>query len=285
MLAGFRARPRSERPGRGPPLHAAARLRNARGERRDDRGHRLLTEIVADAERVDARVEREHRRSSTPTVALTRLHLERVGHHDAVEAELPAQQALDDRLAQRRGRVAERRHADVRRHDRAHAGVDRGAERLEAGLDVAGDDGQLEVRVLLGRAVAGEVLRARGDAGALCVPRTNAATCRATSPGSEPNERTPITGFAGHVHVGDRREVPVHADRSELGRDRSRDGLGQRRRRRRRRAPRCRGTSCPSATSSRVTSPPSSSIASSTSSRSARSARRSDERPSAEGTL
>ena len=32
-----------------------------------------------------------------------------------------------------------------------------------------------------------------------------------------------------HVHVGDRREVPVHADRSELGRDRRRDGLGQRR--------------------------------------------------------
>ena len=45
-------------------------------------------------------------------------------------------------------------------------------------------------------AVAGEVLGAGGDARAL-QPATNAATCRATSCGSEPNERTPTIGLAG----------------------------------------------------------------------------------------
>ena len=58
-------------------------------------------------------------------------------------------------------------HADVRRHDRLDAGLDRRAERRQPVADVAGHDGQLEVRVLLGRAVAGEVLGAGGDSLAL----------------------------------------------------------------------------------------------------------------------
>ena len=61
-----------------------------------------------------------------------------------------------------------------------------------------------------------------------CVPRTNAATWRATSSGSAPKLRTPITGLCGiRVRVRDGREVQVHAGAHELARDRRGDLLGQ----------------------------------------------------------
>ena len=59
--------------------------------------HRLLAEIVADAERVDAGLERAHRRFLDADGRADRLHLERVGEHEPVEAELVAEQALHDR--------------------------------------------------------------------------------------------------------------------------------------------------------------------------------------------
>ena len=63
---------------------------------------------------------------------------------------------------------------------------------------------------------------------ARCVPRTNAATWRATSSGTEPKARIPITGLSGFVFTsatGARfRFTP---DGGELGRDRGGDRLGQ----------------------------------------------------------
>ena len=57
---------------------------------------------------------------------------------------------------------------------------------------------------------------------------TNAATCRATSSESAPNERMPITGFAGLTFTSATgREVEVDADRGQVGADRRRDLLGQ----------------------------------------------------------
>ena len=48
-----------------------------------------------------------------------------------------------------------------------------------------------------------------------CSPATKAATCRATSSGSAPKERTPITGLCGiRVHVRDGREVQVRRRRA-----------------------------------------------------------------------
>ena len=48
-----------------------------------------------------------------------------------------------------------------------------------------------------------------------CSPRTNATACRATSSGSAPNERSPITGLSGsELHVDDRAEHHVDADRT-----------------------------------------------------------------------
>ena len=79
---------------------------------RVDRGQRVLVQLGADAERVRAGRERLHRALLDADARREALHLERVGDHDAVEAELLAQQAEHDR-AHRRRPVVERRHADV----------------------------------------------------------------------------------------------------------------------------------------------------------------------------
>ena len=72
------------------------------------------------------------------------------------------------------------------------------------------DDRQCKMRVHGGVAVAGKCF-AHAATPALCRPRTNAATCRATSSPSAPNARIPITGFSGvRVDVGDGREVEIH---------------------------------------------------------------------------
>ena len=61
-----------------------------------------------------------------------------------------------------------------------------------------------------------------------CSPRTNAATCRATSAGSAPNERMPITGFCGFVLTSatGARSTSTPA-RRQVGAHRPRDLLGQ----------------------------------------------------------
>jgi hypothetical protein len=63
-----------------------------------------------------------------------RLHLERVGDHHAGEAELAAQQVVENLAAHRRGLVAERSDDDVRGHDRPCSSSDRGTERSEGDL-------------------------------------------------------------------------------------------------------------------------------------------------------
>ena len=76
--------------------------------------------------------------------------------------------------------------------------LDRGAERQQRGLLERLDDRQLVVRVLRGVAVAGEVLRAGGDARALeAADRRGDVARDELSVG--PNERMPITGFCGFV--------------------------------------------------------------------------------------
>lgn len=106
---------------------------------------------------------------------------------------------------------------------------------------------------------------------ALCRPVTNAAVCRATSSGSAPKDRTPMTGLCRleltSADGAQSRVTPHAASRlpssSATARVRSRSST----------APRAwlPGKEEPCRTSRRVTSPPSSSMATRTSSRSARS--------------
>ena len=115
----------------------------------------------------------------------------------------------------------------MRRHDRLHAGLDRRAERRQAGGDVTDHRRQLEVRVAVGRAVAREVLRAAGDP-----VRLQAADVRrdvASDEGSVGAERAHADHGVGgvDVDVGDGCEIEVDAGRRKLGRDRRGDALRQ----------------------------------------------------------
>ncbi len=133
--------------GAGDPIRrfTQALLRDPRDQSCPHAQHVVLAEVVADAERVDARLERTDGRLLDADGRADGLHLERVGEHEPVEPERLSEQTLHDASAEGRRCVVERGNAHMRRHDRLHAGRDRGAERLEPVLDVAGDRGQLEV--------------------------------------------------------------------------------------------------------------------------------------------
>jgi hypothetical protein len=116
----------------------------------------------------------------------------------------------------------------MRRHDRAGTGGDRRAERLECLAQVAADDRQLEVRVLRGVAVAGKMLRARGDSLTLKA-RHERRDLTSNERGLRAERANPDHGVGGiRVDVRDRCEVEVDPDRSQLAGDRGSDLLCQR---------------------------------------------------------
>ncbi len=138
--------------------------------------------------------------SSTPTVALTAFISSASASTSPSKPSSPRRRPCTIARAERRRRIVEGRHAHVRGHDRLHARSDRCAERLEPVLDVARDGRQLEMRVLLGRAVARKVLRARSDVTRLraadvgrdvaCDERRRPSRTRASrSPGSPARSR------------------------------------------------------------------------------------------------
>ena len=129
------------------------------------------------------------------------LHLERVGDDRAGESELVAQQPGELGAAERGRHVVDRRDDEVGRHDRARAGGDRRPERRAARPPAAprasprrrAGRGASRRRWRRGRESASRRRRRRPPGGR---SRTR-PTWRETSAGSEPNERTPITGLSG----------------------------------------------------------------------------------------
>ena len=89
------------------------------------------------------------------------------------------------------------------------------------------DDRQLQVRVRLGRAVPGEVLRARGHSLPLQAADERRHMARdelgVGAERADPDHRVRRVD----VDVGDRGEVEVDPDGGEVGADRGRDALGQ----------------------------------------------------------
>jgi hypothetical protein len=131
------------------------------------------------------------------------VHRHRVREDDSLEAQLLAQQAGEDRPAERRrpsfGRI-ERGQPDVRGHHGVDARGDRRPERHELhGVERArGVLDHREVEVGVGRrvAVAGEVLGGREHAALLDPAHVRGRHARHQL-GSSPNERMLITGFCG----------------------------------------------------------------------------------------
>ena len=116
----------------------------------------------------------------------------------------------------------------MRGHDRTDAGRDCRPERREPLIQVAADEGELQVRVLRGVAVPGEMFCARGDAPALQAGHEGGDVARDErglgAEGADPDHRV----VRVRVDVRDRREVEVDPDRGQLGAYRGCDLLRQR---------------------------------------------------------
>jgi hypothetical protein len=150
--------------------------------------------------------ERAHRGVARAESVDDRAHSQRVGDHQALEAELIAQQAGENRGRKRRRQFLgwrQRRHGDVSRHDGVHAGFDGGAERhqfqcVQAGA-VGGDLGQAQVGIHRGVAVARKMFGGGQDELRLseCAPSMKAFTCAATACGFSPKERMLMMGLSG----------------------------------------------------------------------------------------
>ncbi len=207
--------------GLGQPL-----LGHGRADRRENAFDLLGGQDRAETKRVCAGRERAHGRVIDFLGPAGALHLECVGHHDAVEAELGAQQLDHGRVPGRR-RLAEGAEADVRGHYDAHPSLDRSGERREGALaqDVEARLGrrQLQMRVGDRLAVAGKVLGAGRDADALQTLDEGRDLARHDLwVGAE---RAHADDRARRVdqHVGHRREVEVDPDRRQLAADRRAD--------------------------------------------------------------
>ena len=216
----------------GDPALVEPSLAHRGDDRRPDARDVPLVDVVPEAERVGAREQRLHGALLHPHGRAHRLHLERVGDDRAGEPELVAQQPGELGAAERCRHVVDRRDDEVGRHDRAGAGGDRRPERRELDLQQLlarrRDDGQSEVRVDVGRAVAGKVLRAGGDPTRL-------------EPGHERGDMAGDQRRVGaeradadhgvervDVDVGDRSEIQRDAGRAELVGEGAGDLLGER---------------------------------------------------------
>ena len=160
-------------------------------------------------------------------------HIQRVGDDETIEAEFIAEQAADNSRRERRRSATfglERRHGEVPGHDRACSGGKGRAKRrqfhrVEMGA-VARDGGQVEMRVDLSIAVAGEMF----GRGKRAVFFNAADVCF-------DERRNPLRIFAERAHVDDGvvgvavyvrdgRENPVHANGPRFGRGNASDRVG-----------------------------------------------------------
>ena len=172
--------------------------------------HRVEHRVVGDVELagcrhqqlVDAGLQRQHRDAVVAEVVAHALHGQRVGDDDAVVAQLAAQDVGDDRLRQGRRRRRTGRAAGttmcavmIVSMPRSMAARNGGASMLLPLRAGVVDDRHAVVAVGRRVAVTREVLRRGGHVGAPGSRRRWPTPASDTSVGSEPNDRTPMTGF------------------------------------------------------------------------------------------
>ena len=206
------------------------------------------------------------RPAAIPTVAADGAHLQRVGHDEPTEAQLRAEAGRSARgsasRAPRRPRERGRAPSSPRGHPprppRRNGGSARAESASRGRISAVGSSRcESASRTRRGR---GSAWRRPAHADAL-----QALHERGDMPGHELRIRAEGPDADDRVrriddHVRDRREVEVQAYGGELAADRGCDAPRQGPRRPRRRARGSPGTELPVAASSRVTSPPSSSI-------------------------
>ena len=206
---------------------------------------RLDAEVVADQQRVDARRDREHRAARDAVGRADGLHLERVGDHEPVVAELAAQQAGDDGRGSAwpaRRRAPGTRMCAVMIDCTPAAIAARNGSRPSRTSPVTVGSSRCEscsVSPWPGKCFA------HAATPCACRPRDERRDVARDELGvgaerADADHRV----LRIHVDVGDRREVEVDADRGEVGADRRRDLLGQRDVVDDAERARCRGTSC-----------------------------------------
>ena len=178
--------------------------------------------IVAEAQQVRAGLQSKDGSFLLPDRAADRAHLQGVGDDDAVEAELAPEEIRDHRTAEGARRLVEPGHANVGGHHRAHSGAHGRAKRQQHRghrLVVALDRRELEMRVLLGVAVPREVLRAGRDSGALEPTHERGHVAgdelRVAPERADADDR--VVGI--RVHVRDRGEIEVDARGGQFGAD------------------------------------------------------------------
>ena len=243
----------------------------ARPDGVDDRGLDLPDQrdvlVGTDAEQVGAGGEREHRGLRDAAAGGRAGHVEGVADDHAVEAEPVAQQR---RAPARSASPAAPGRAPAPRCARSSppptpastAAANGTSSRATSVVEVDVDDRQREVAVLRrcrrGPGSAWRTRRRRPPAARRSRRRRAPATrSRVGAEAAGADHR--VVGVA--VHVGDRAEVEVDADRGQLRRRSPGRSPGSARGRRRHRAPAARAPGCRSSACSRVTSPPSSSTA------------------------
>ena len=201
-------------------------------ERFERRGLRLVV-AAADQHAVTAGLDREDGRRRDRVLGGNRFHLEIVAEDDAVVLQLVAQQVGHHAARQRRGAfLVERRHQDVRGHDRRHAGLNRRLEWQEfhAAETVRRmlHDRQLEMGVGARVAVTGEMFAARRDALGLQRPHDGAAEPRSLLGLLRQRAIADDGILRVGVDVQDGRVVQRDADALQLHRERPGESFGQR---------------------------------------------------------
>jgi hypothetical protein len=242
----------------------------------DGVGHRCV-EVRTEAQEVGAGSEREHRRVSDTIDAASAgdsVHVERVGDDHAVEPH--SAQVLGPACAERCGLRVEGVGDDVRGEDRIHRGVDGSGERHQLAFAELGhrrlDASHVVMRVGSGVAVAGEVFRRNCDATAVepLDSRDHMSSDELGRRAERPHSDDGLRGLElMSAHGARSRSMPIPARRAPSAAYASAVRVGSSTK------PKAAGdgTSLPRAASSRVTSPPSSSIAMTTSLRACRSRR------------
>ena len=204
-----------------------------RVDQRLEHGPLAIVVIATEQQHVAACLHRPHGSGFDGLLMCDRTHLEVIGHHDPVVAQLGSEQIVHDGTGEG-GRVLriERGYQHVGGHQSRDARRDGRSKRNQLdGVQAVRrmvDHRQFHVRVGAGVAVAGKVLAAGRHAVGLQCPDNHGPQPRHLIRALRQRPVADHRVLKVRVNVEHRRKVEGDADRRQLGRERRREPLGQR---------------------------------------------------------